>query len=187
MDHQYTTTIATMLLAASLLSGCSHTSQTQKESRMTIQRKEIPARVFLASKRTLTIPEIPAFSQAVLGDLFKEASKLGLTVTGPVEFIYFGCTGNPETRFDLYIAIPVKDKAADAGRFEYYESAAFECVYQDYVGSMKGIGNAWSSFIGEAEQSGIVYHDQNHIREVYKKWVDFESDENVTELQAQIR
>ncbi len=152
---------------------------------MTIERKEIPARIFLASKRTLTIPEISAFAEAVLGDLFEEANKLGLTVTGPTEFIYFGCTGSPEASFDLYIAIPIEKKTGDADQFKYYDSPSFECVYQDYVGSMKGIGEGWSSFIGEAEQSGAVFHSQNHIRAVCKKWVGFESDENVTELQAQ--
>ena len=123
----------------------------------------------------------------MIGSLFEEAGKLGLTVNGPVEFIYFGCTADPKAKFDMYIAIPVKEKAANAGRFEYYESASFECVYQDYVGSIKGIGNAWISFSGEAKQNGIAQQDQNHTREVYKKWVGFESDKNITELQIQIR
>ncbi len=153
---------------------------------MSIEQKKIPARVFLSAKKTLTIPKIPVFAEEVVERIFKEADELKLVTNGPCEFIYFGCTGNAEEPFDLRIAIPVEKKKTNPELFEYYESPAFVCVYQDYQGSMKNIGDGWDSFCAEAENDGFRFSDGGHVREVYKKWIGFDDSQNITELQIEI-
>ena len=115
------------------------------------KQKQMPARVFLSAKKTLTIPEIPMFADEVVGKMIQEAEKLGLVINGPSEFIYFGCTGDLQKPFELLIAIPIEQKKSDPTLFEYYNSPAFACVSQYYQGSMKEIGDGWNSFCFEAE------------------------------------
>ncbi|MFT6907624.1 MAG: effector-binding domain-containing protein [Oleiphilaceae bacterium] len=154
---------------------------------MSIEQKEISARIFLSAKKTLTIPEIPVFADEVVEKIFKEAEELQLVINGPCEFIYFGCTGNIEEPFDLRIAIPVEQKKTNPELFEYYESPAFVCVYQDYQGSMKNIGDGWDALCAETEKAGFRFSDGGHIREVYKKWNGFDDFQNITELQIEIK
>ena len=164
-----------------------HPHTTKKEIKMNIEKKEMPARVFLSAKKKLTIPEIPAFANEVTDKLIKAAEELELVITGPSEFIYFGCTGNLEEQFDLQIAFPIEQKKKTHESFEYYESPAFICISQDYKGCMKNIGIGWNSLCEEARKNGIKFDDGGHVREVYKKWIDFDSEENITELQIEIK
>jgi predicted transcriptional regulator YdeE len=153
---------------------------------MKLEKKEVPEKVYLSAKKNLTTPEIPDFAGEVMEKLFNEADKIGLAINGPCEFIYLGCCGDPDSSFDLLIAIPIEEKVGEPELFQYYESPAYECVCQEYVGSMNDIGDAWGAFITEAETNGIVFHSDNQAREIYKSWVEFESDENITELQMKI-
>ena len=153
---------------------------------MKLEKKEVPGKIYLSAKKNLTTPEIPEFAGEVMEKLFGEAEKIGVAITGPCEFIYLGCCGEPDSSFDLIIAIPIEEKVGEPGTFQYYESPAYECVYKEYIGSMNGIGDAWGTFISEAEENKIVFHSENQGREIYKSWVEFESDENVTELQMKI-
>ncbi len=51
---------------------------------------------------------------------------------------------------------------------------------------MNDIGDACEDFISEADENKIIFHSDNHGRKIYKSWVEFESEENVTELQMKI-
>lgn len=149
-----------------------------------IEKKEVPSKLYLAIKKNLTLPEMQAFAQDILPKLCSEIEILGLKITGALEFMYFGIDGNPETKFDLIIAFPINRRGTESKLFEYYESEPFQCVHLDYKGSMKGIGEAWGAFVKTVVESGLPPTDQ--CREVYKNWVDDDSNENVTELQMGI-
>jgi hypothetical protein len=49
----------------------------------------------------LSLKDIPEFAQATIQKIYTEAERLQVPVTGPCEFIYFGCSGNPDDLFEL--------------------------------------------------------------------------------------
>ena len=69
----------------------------------------------------------------------------------------------------------------DTGRFSFMESLPFPCLIAEYRGPMAGIGEAWTDLVNSALDAGYLL--QNQGREVYRKWVGFESEQNLTELQ----
>lgn len=146
-----------------------------------LDKKTVPAKLYLAAKANLTLPELKAYADTAIPTLCAKIEALGLKICAPLEFIYFGIDGKPETRFDLIVAFPINDKKEAAGQFEYYESEPFQCVYMDYNGGMAGIGEAWGAFVNAAMAAGLAMTGQ--YREVYKNWVAEDSGDNVTELQ----
>jgi len=154
---------------------------------MAMIQKNVTEKIFLSAKTTLTIPEIPSFAEGTMCQLFAEIENLNLTVTGPCEFIYFGCTGDMAESFDLIIGVPIEAKKEDSELFEYYVSPAYTCVSKDYSGDLKGLGDAWCSFCKEAEEKGFTFSPENQAREIYKKWDTPESLDNITELQIKLK
>jgi hypothetical protein len=57
----------------------------------------------------------------------------------------------------------------------------FKCIATDYVGPMTPIGESWTEFVSSLFTAGHKPTDQS--REIYKKWIAFDSPDNVTELQ----
>ena len=153
---------------------------------MALKKKKVPSSVYLSAKKTLTIPEVSEFAAVHVEKLYIEADKLNLKVIGPCEFIYINCTGEMDNAFDLKVVIPIEKKGNESKVFEYFESASYECIAKEYKGSMEGIGNAWESMMNEAQSNNIALSPENHCREVYKTWLGYESNDNITELQTQI-
>lgn len=143
--------------------------------------KQVPAKIFYCAEKTLTVPEIPEFGQAVMEPLYREAESLQLDIIGPSEFIYLNTTEDPNQPFQLVIGIPVKESKTTQSDFFFWEAMPFACLAVDYKGSMLNIGNAWQELVQQVLKTGWQLSNQG--REVYKEWVSFESEENITELQ----
>lgn len=145
--------------------------------------KEVPALILLSAHRELTIPEIPAFAGEVLPLVCQKAAELKLEQSGPDTFLYvFDCESD---RLDLDIGVPVKQAAGNPEPYEFLDAPPLKCVSCIYKGSMKGIGKAWDELVHYVQEKGYTVTNDN--REVYLKWVDFESPENETELQQGIQ
>jgi len=153
---------------------------------MSLEKKTVPSSLYIAASKTLTLPQVAEYAAATVEELYKEAQKFNLEVSGPCEFIYTNCTGEMDKEFELKIVIPIVEKGEKLDTFDYYESESYECISKDYTGSMDGIGGAWESLMKEVESNNIALSSQNHCREIYKNWLSFESPENITELQSQI-
>ena len=149
-----------------------------------METKQISSKTFYCAEKILTIPEIPQFAETVLEPMYKEAEVLGLAITGPPEFIYFNSTGDPKHPFHLVIGIPVTESKTSKSEFFFLEALPFTCASVEYKGSMQGLGNAWKELVQEVLAAG--YLPGNQGREVYKEWVAFESEDNITELQMGI-
>lgn len=147
-----------------------------------IEQKKIQAQLCLSAKAKLTLSEIPDFAEKTVDRLYGEAVQLGLEIAAPLKFIYLGIDGNPKTKFDLIVALPVKKKKGESQAFQYIETKPLTFACQDYRGSMDGIGQAWGSFINAVHKEHLK--TEGECREVYKQWVAFESKDNVTELQV---
>jgi hypothetical protein len=149
-----------------------------------MEAKQVPSKLFYCAEKELTIPEIPEFAEAILEPLYKDAESLRLKFTGPPEFIYFSSTGDPNEPLHLLIAIPVKGSKPSKSDYFFLETMPFDCVSVDYKGSMVNIGKAWEDLIQQVLSKG--YYLSNQGREIYKKWISFESENNITELQIGI-
>lgn len=104
-----------------------------------IEKKVVPEKVYLAAKNNLTIAEIATFAEEIIPQLYMQLAASSLEAAGPMNFIYHGINGNPETKFDLHVAIPIKAKGKPQEKFLYYHTRPFSCAYTDYHGSMAGI------------------------------------------------
>ena len=151
------------------------------------QIKHVPEVRVISRRDRVIIPQIPAHSGPAVKSLIEALKTLNVAPGhGGMIYIYHGCTGDPAAEFDLEIALPVPGGVS--GRpvppAELKTAPAFRCMAVDYVGPMSGIGGAWMQLIQTVRAAG--HRPSEESREVYKKWVGFDSSENVTELQQGI-
>jgi effector-binding domain-containing protein len=117
-------------------------------------------------------------------ELYIEAIRYGMEVTGPVYWIYYGMDGNPDTTFTLEIAIPVYNEKIYSGDYEIKRLSAYKCAAAVHNGPWKNMQGAYAKLVEETLKKG---HTLNGIsREVYIN-IDFvESANNITEIQLGI-
>lgn len=150
---------------------------------MEISTKELPAQLLLSITTKLSsFAEIPAFAQKQMPQLYAKAKALGAQISGPEVFIYHF---EPDCSMQLRIGIPLHEKKAEAGEFEYHTTATVKCACAIHNGSMKTIGASWDALTHEMKN--LEQEFTNECREVYLVWKDFDSAENVTELQRVLK
>lgn len=144
-----------------------------------------PIRVLFRRDR-LTIPQVPAHAGPAIGSLMAALRQADVSPAGPVIFVYYGIESDPKQEFDLDICVPLPADAVipAAAPIGSKTLAAFECIAAEYVGSMHEISQAWRQVAHAWRASGRQASGES--REVYKRWIDFESPENTTELQKGI-
>jgi effector-binding domain-containing protein len=145
--------------------------------------KDVPPTIFVVSSHdAVTIPEIPTISRNEVDQMVEAIAAVGAAPVAPVTFIYHGADGTRETRFHLDIAFPLAAKPAAAPEpYDVQEKPAFRCLSTDYVGPMPEIMRGYALLFSEMKEQGLAYTGES--REVYRKWIGFESEDNVTELQ----
>jgi predicted transcriptional regulator YdeE len=154
---------------------------------MPVSTKTVPNKTYLATRNRITLDQIQTVAQQSIDALYAEAGRLGAQINGNLEFIYYGCEGADGGPFDLYIGLPLESQAGEPdGSFLYYEPGDIACAFLEYRGPMSGIGNAWGQFMKDASAQGLEPHPENQIREIYVHWIDAESPDNLTELQASL-
>jgi len=117
----------------------------------------------------------------VARDLYGEAARQHLLVTGPVYWFYYGADGAPETVFTLEIAIPVSGIAETNDRFLYKELPSFKCLFVTHAGPWSELKEVYSRMIEKINADGLIMNDI--CREVYLN-IDFSREEcNLTIVQ----
>ena len=138
----------------------------------------------LSRRDRLTIPQIPAHSGPAIHSLIEVLNRHGLSPAGrDMVYVYHGCNGDPAVAFDLEICLPVAAGVSLTLEppMELKSTPPFRCLAVEHVGPMSGIGGSWMKLVQAVRSGGHRPTDES--REVYKKWVAFDSPENVTELQ----
>lgn len=153
---------------------------------MEIGIKTIPPIPVLFRRDRLTIPQVPAHAVTAIDSLMNALRQANVEPAGPLIFVYHGIEADPTQEFDLDICVPIVADASisPAPPIGQKILPSFECIAADFVGSMNDIGRAWREVAGAWRQSGRPASGQS--REVYTKWVSFDSAENVTALQKGI-
>ncbi|HET6247468.1 MAG TPA: GyrI-like domain-containing protein [Tepidisphaeraceae bacterium] len=149
--------------------------------------KTIPSIRVLYRRDRLTIPGVPAHAGPAIDSLMDALRQADVRPAGPVIFVYYGIEADPTQEFDLDVCVPILAEAVitSAAPIGCKMLPAFECISAEYVGSMHGIGNAWHQVASAWRASGRPACGES--REVYKQWISFDSQENVTELQKGIQ
>ena len=146
---------------------------------MTITTKDVPALILLSTATKLSgFPDVPAFAQKSHPLLYAKTKTLNVQIAGPEVFIYHFL---PEGGIDLRIGIPIREAKGDAAPFEFFTTGPLKCASCVHKGSMKTIGVSWDALTHGTQDKKLEF--TNECREVYLVWKDFDSAENVTELQ----
>ena len=120
----------------------------------------------------------------VAGELYAEAARQHLLVTGPQYWFYYGMDGNPETIFTLEIAVPVSGIPETNDKFLFKELPAFKCMSLVLEGAWTGLKQAYEKGIQEITKQKLKMNGVS--REMYVN-VDFPREEyNLTEVQIGI-
>ena len=118
--------------------------------------------------------------------LFREAVNSDLHITGPVQWHYFGFTGDPNQSFTLEIALPV-DRVLEGydGTFHFKRTGNFKSVSVIHEGNWSDMPAGYGRLMKFMEMNGIAGSGVN--REVYLN-VDFAHPEaSMTEIQIGIK
>ncbi|RZK47214.1 MAG: hypothetical protein EOO94_01155 [Pedobacter sp.] len=117
----------------------------------------------------------------VARDLYAEAARQHLLVTGPVYWFYYGADGVPETVFTLEIAIPVSGIPDTNAIFLYKEWGSFKCLSVLHEGAWSDLKLTYGKLFEKVQSENLALN--GICREIYIN-VDFSRDEfNLTEVQ----
>jgi effector-binding domain-containing protein len=118
-------------------------------------------------------------------ELVEKATALDLEITGPQIWVYEGSDGNPNTPFELTIAIPVNRIGGDPGKFRFAEFPEFTCVSEIHRGAWASLGQTYQKLLSGIRREGLMF--TGITREIYQV-CDFENPENcVTEAQIEVK
>jgi effector-binding domain-containing protein len=146
--------------------------------------KSVKARNIFYHSEVTTMNDTHKVAVREIDTLYSEAEKLGLKETGPMQFVYHDCDDKRDTKFTLEIALAIDQEKPYEGKYKFKELEAFNCASTLHHGDINNIGETNEKLIPEVFKSGIQITHQS--REVYHKWVDSASPENVTEIQIGI-
>ena len=113
------------------------------------------------------------------GDFMATATQK-LKVTGPMEFLYFGATGDMDAEYTLRIAYPVQEKTEAEG-IKFASTEQFKCYSYNHKGTLSKLGSVYDKLFGEILAKQWV--PASEIREVYHVYQGMEAPENLTEIQ----
>lgn len=118
--------------------------------------------------------------------LYSEFEAQDIPPAGPMLFVYRGMDGDPDSPFELEVALPI-DQSTAAGKAYSGERVVktltpFDYVEKTYVGAMENMGkDGYEPLFIAMAKSGI--ESNGEAREIYVNWAGPESPENRTDIQ----
>lgn len=132
-----------------------------------------------------SLKEISKFVRVKADEIYKKAVSTGYEVTGPIYWIYYGMDGNPDTRFNLEIGIPIQQKREVTNGFVCKAIDSMECATLIHNGSWDNLPQSYAQLIGELMKSGRTLN--GITREIYIN-IDFDNPtNNITEIQLGVK
>jgi predicted transcriptional regulator YdeE len=133
---------------------------------------DVPATLVLGFTTTTTLATIQAHND-VPEQLYNQATRLGLTVSGSIQYVYEGATDDAMKEFGLIIALPIRE--AEPGTltegFAFQTLPPFRATSYTYEGAWNTFMELYDALFPAFTEQGYAYSGQ--IREVYTV-VDFE-------------
>ncbi|MEA5405370.1 GyrI-like domain-containing protein [Arcicella sp. DC2W] len=148
---------------------------------MNTQVKEVPTQKYFIYRTETTLLNVNAIAMREIETLYATAGQLGLDTSAPLEFIYWGATGDVEKPFILEIALPVGDEEVTIpAHYELLEHPSFKAFAYTHHGDFSNIMPVYKELFNQLFAQG--HKPTTQTREVYINWVDLTSSENVTEI-----
>jgi effector-binding domain-containing protein len=146
--------------------------------------KHVPLIPVLSFTTRTSLKEIGRFTGTVARQLYAEAARQELLPTGPLQWIYIGADGKPDTLFALEIALPVYGQSKGVSLFLHKELPPFECVSVLHHGAWDHLYETYDRLIDEISSKGKKL--TGFCREQYL-YMDFDIPaNNITEVQVGI-
>lgn len=147
-----------------------------------METKLIPSKTYFCVTTETTLNQLNEIADKEVGGLYEAVSKYGIKPEGPVEFIYIDCSADMSKPFTLHIAFPVATKKEIADpKYKFIGFQDFKSCSYIHKGSLSNIFNIYEDLYNNIYKDGLQPSTQ--VREVYHKYVDMHSQENITEIQ----
>jgi len=147
--------------------------------------KTHPSMTILYASHRTTFNKLNEHIGSSVNELYAEAVKQELMITGPIHWIYYGADGKPDTEFTLEIGLPVEAAPQNRSKFSSKQLSPFKCLRTEYVGDWEQIAPVYHQLIGYIHQNGLGMTGE--CRELYLN-VDFGARQNnITEIQIGLR
>jgi effector-binding domain-containing protein len=131
-----------------------------------------------------TLNTLSQHVRTVAEDLYAEANRLNLDVSGPIYWVYTGASGDENQEFQLEIALPIAQQRELSSEFSYKTFPSFRCASYTYAGPWSDFKEVYSILFSQLYREG--YQGTGNVREVYTV-IDFENQENcITDIQIGI-
>lgn len=147
---------------------------------------DVPAFRALCFVTQATLPQVPHLGY-VPQQLYADATRLGLTITGPIQYLYEGVSGDETAEFRLTIALPIQEPEPGtlSDGFAFATIPAFRAVTFTYTGAWDTFMPLYDALFQAFYAQGYAY--SGNVRERYTL-VDLEQPERcVTEFLIGIR
>lgn len=122
----------------------------------------------------------------VAQELYEEAVRRKINVTGAVHWHYFGFEGDPTKSFQLEVALPVADVIEDYdGKFHFKRTQPYKCVSIFHTGSWMEIPSSYAKagqFMAENKLVPISANREIYINSDFK-----DPSANFTEIQIGVK
>lgn len=151
-----------------------------------MQIKEAKPLNFLYFRTKARIGELGRFVGVIARELYRDAVRYDLEITGPVYWSYQGYTGRDSDPFVLDIGLPLAEiPGSYHGMFQLKREDPFPCVSLIHEGSWVDLQNSYARIVEFMAANGL--EGCGRFREVYIN-IDFMNPAgNVTELQVGVQ
>jgi len=143
--------------------------------------KKLPSMNFFCLSTEATLLDLNKYVRVKASEIYAEAVKNNLEITGPVYWVYYGMDGNPETKFKLDIGVPVQESKTTSNGFSCKTFETMEFATCTHIGQWDKFSQSYANLIKEIMDAGRTINGLT--REVYIN-IDFNNPENnLTEIQ----
>lgn len=147
--------------------------------------KTLPTINLFCFSTEATLADLGKYVRVKASEIYAQAQKNNLEITGPIYWIYYGMDGNPNTKFKLDIGVPIQEAKPCSDGFCCKTLDRMEFATYWHEGSWNLFPHAYQQLIGEILKSGRTMN--GITREVYIN-IDFENPENnITEIQLGVK
>jgi effector-binding domain-containing protein len=147
-----------------------------------MEQKTLPAMQVLYFTTKTTLAKLQDVVIHVPDDMYKEAIKQGLFISGPQYWIYYGADGKPDTEFTLDIVIPVNGTMNGESKYAIKTLESFKYVSTIHHGDWKELGKTYEKVIGWVFGNQLSMLPSKECREMYLNIDLRNTSNNITEV-----
>ena len=131
-----------------------------------------------------TLNTLSSLVGTIAGELYRQAATAAVLPTGPIQWIYYGADGKPDTPFTLDIALPLATETDITGRFGFKILPATTALFRMHRGDWKFLYETYEQL---ADIAGNEQYELTGVCREQYIYMDFQQPENnLTEVCMEI-